>query len=194
MYANLTKALVESGVSHEQAMHAERMITSRIQIEDAIASGRVNGPEVLAGLSSIADAMMHSGEVSSGESMVNGATKKAISSYAKMVKEYKKAGSIELGSMASTPNSTIDSDSRFMLVGRKAEAHLSRERREILVGLGLMGKLRDASGREHTYFEISDSRASLNTATFGSGLAGALAEGLPDVASALEGAVLARIG
>ena len=194
VYANLTKALVESGVSHEQAMHAERMITSRIQIEDAITSGRVNGPEVLAGLSSIADAMMHSGEVSAGDSAVNGVTKKAISSYAKMVKEYKKAGSIELGSMASTPNSTIDSDSRFMLVGRKAEAHLSRERREILVGLGLMGKLRDASGREHTYFEISDSRASLNTATFGSGLAGALAEGLPDVASALEGAVLARIG
>jgi len=194
VYANLTKALVESGVSHDQAMHAERMISARIQIEDAIASGKANGPEVLAGLSTIADAMMHSGEVSTGESMVNGATKKAISSYAKMVKEYKKAGSIELSSTASTPNSTIDSDSRFMLVGRKAEAHLSKERREILVGLGLMGKLRDASGREHTYFEISDSRASLNTATFGSGLAGALSEGLPDVASAIEGAVLARIG
>ena len=194
VYATLTKFLVDNGVSHEQAMFAENMIISRMKIMDAVAAGQMNGPEVLAGLASIADSMVQSDEVRSGGARIGGLSREMLRNYSDLIKRYRKEGSIELSAKQGDASKTIQSDSNFMLVGRRAEAHLSKERRDILMAMGLMGKIRDAAGKEHTYFEISDARASLNTSTFASGLSGALTEGLPDAVAAIEGAVLARVG
>ena len=194
IYATLTKFLIDNGVSHEQVMFAENMIISRMKIMEAAAAGQINGPEVLAGLASIADSMVQSDEVRNGGARIGGLSREALRNYSDLIKRYRKEGSIELSARQGDASKTIQSDSNFMLVGRRAEAHLSKERRDILMAMGLMGKIRDAAGKEHVYFEISDARASLNTSTFASGLSGALTEGLPDAVAAIEGAVLARVG
>lgn len=193
-YAKLTKMLLDNGVSHDQAMHAEKLILARIAIQEAIESGNRNGPEVLAALAEISDAMLHSEETRQGGTKVGGVPRKQLDSYVAMIGEYKKTGAVQLESTVVQPGKTIEGDNRLMLVGRRAEAHLSKERKEILAGLGLVGKIRDAHGKEHTYFEISDARASLNTATFSSGLTSPLVRGLADADRAIEGAVLSRIG
>lgn len=193
LLANLTKELVDNGVGHEQAMFAERMIMSRMRIAESLMQGKASSPEVLSNLASISDAILQSNELKSQDVMASGATKAQIGAYGAMIKEYKKEGSIKFGSRTAGAG-PIESNNAYMLVGRRAEAYLSKERRDILASLGLIGKLRDAHGKEHTYFEISDARASLNTATFTAGLVSPLVEGLPDAALAIEGAVLSRIG
>jgi len=192
LMADVTKLLTDNGVGHEQAMFAERMIMARFKIAESIAEGYPNGPMVLSNLAAMSDAVLQSNELKSTGMMANGASKSQLGAYGAMIKTYRKEGHVELKSR--TAGGNIETSTAYMLVGRRAEAYLSKERKDILTSLGLVGKLRDASGREHTYFEISDARASLNTATFTAGLVSPLVEGLPDAALAIEGAVLSRIG
>lgn len=192
--AALTKFLVDSGINHAQAMFAERIIKSNMALEDAAARGDVSSPAVLSALSSLSDAIVQSKEVMDAGAQIEGIPAEKIKNFAELRDTYQNEGTVILGSKRVPKGETIESTDVMMLVGRKAEAYLSKERRDILASLGLIGKLRDAAGKEHIYFEISDARASLNTSTFANGLSGALTSGLPDAVAAIEGAVLARIG
>ena len=192
--AALTKFLVDSGISHAQAMFAEKIIKANMALEDAAMKGDASSPAVLSALSSLSDAIVQSKEVMDAGAQIEGIPAEKIKNFAELRNAYQKEGTVILGSKRVPKGETIESTDVMMLVGRKAEAYLSKERRDILASLGLIGKLRDAAGKEHIYFEISDARASLNTSTFSNGLSGALTNGLPDAVAAIEGAVLARMG
>jgi len=79
--------------------------------------------------------------------------------------------------------------SLMMLAGRQAIERLDSDRKDLMRGLGLLGKAKDFFGNEFDYLEISDSRSRLRMDKFGGRVAMIVANGMTDPDGHIKAAV-----
>jgi len=144
--------------------------------------------DAIAGMSKIAQAI-HQADYIDGS--VKSATniKEKWLDYSKRSRDFLKSGAIELKTKEVPAGTSWQTDSVFMLAGKRAIERLDADRKDLLKDLGLLGRAKDVLGREFDYLEISDSRAKLLTDRFGGRAAMMAADGMTDPDAAIKAAV-----